>query len=306
MGNERTEAIENEIKKSKEGRTSFYYVDRKKLDRLGIAAYKISTGDNFVRIISPKNTKAFYGREVHIHRDVGANRATFLCLAKMFNKSCPICELIERLKEQDSDDERIKALASGQRWLFFVYDVESGDTEAKGLHWLDSPNIIKDNVVGLSKDKRTKATVDVSDPENGRDIEFVRKGSGKTCKYDSFKLTDNNPIPDEWWKDVPDFDDILLIPTYEQVKKELTGIAVSDPDTPEDEVSDEKPKETRKRTSRTSNGDENSKEETTDTVPEEKPASRERATRTGRSESAGDESTVKARLDEIRQRRTRD
>jgi hypothetical protein len=219
----REQAINQEYEKSLSGRTSFYYVDTGKLERLGIAQHKIQATDNFIRIIPPLDENSFWAKEVFVHRNIGANNATFICLKKMFNKPCPICEYVEELRKKNPEDDIIGELIAYRRYLLFVYDVKSESTETEGLKWLDVPKIIVENIVGLSKDKRTKEVLDVSDPSNGRDVEFVRKGTGLNSKYESFKLVDKNPIPDEWWKDVPTFDSVLLIPTYEQMLKELTG-----------------------------------------------------------------------------------
>ena len=228
MDDSRERALQTDYEQSTKGRTNFLYVDTKKTERLGIPSYRTVTGDNFIRIIAPTPT-GHYRKEVFIHSKVGANGGTFLCLKKMYNKPCPVCEYIEQLKAEGGNDEQAAELAATRRYLFFVYNVATEETEAKGLHWYDAPTTILNGIVGLSKDKRSGKILDVSDPKNGRDIEFTRKGSGLLTKYDSFKLVENNPIPEEWLKDVPAFDDILLVPTYDQVKKEVTGIEVSPP-----------------------------------------------------------------------------
>jgi hypothetical protein len=293
MDESREKALQNDYEKSTKGRTNFLYVDTKKTERLGIPSYRTVTGDNFIRIISPTPT-GYYRKEVFVHSKVGANGATFLCLKKMFNKPCPVCEYIEQLKAEGGNDEQAAELAATRRYLFFVYNVANDETEAKGLHWYDAPSTILNGIVGLSKDKRTGKILDVSSPKDGRDIEFTRKGSGLLTKYDSFKLVDNNPIPDEWLKDVPAFDDILLIPTYDQVKKEVTGIEATPP--PEE-------KEV-KREEEVAGTEE--VEIVKDTPPPAQEAKTTTRTRTARTDGVDPaKSSVQDKLNEIRTRRSR-
>ncbi len=228
MGQERLGAIEAEIKRPKGGGVNFYAVDTDKLAKSGVTQFKAEVGDNFIRIIPPVDPKVFWAKIVYIHRNIGANGATFLCLKKMFNMACPICEMVNKMKEDDPEDERIIALLPKMRYLMFVYDVRDEDSINKGLRWWDVPVSktcpIVESIKSLSKDRRTQSVIDVSDPVEGRDIEFTRKGTGQlNTAYEAFKLIESDPIPKEWYDGVPAFDDILLVPTYEQVELELYG-----------------------------------------------------------------------------------
>jgi len=220
---ERTEAINNAYDKSQSGRTSFFYVQTQVLERLGITAFKSQMNDNFIRIMPPKDPKMFWAREVYIHSEIGANRATFLCMNKMFGKPCPVCEYVEQLKTQNLNPEAIKPLYARKRFLMFVYDVRDDSTIAKGLRWYDAPGKLVSEIILKSKDKRTKAVVDVCDPVEGRDIEFVRKGQGLKTDYAGIDLKITADVPADWYENVPTFDEVLIIPTYEQVQRELTG-----------------------------------------------------------------------------------
>ena len=228
MGSARTDAINQKNEEFKNGRTSFYYVNTQVLERLGITMYKTQAGDNFMRVIPPLDPKVFWAKEVYVHRNIGANGATFVCPKKMYNKPCPICEVVEKMKQANPEDEQIKELVAGKRYLMFVYDVRGEETEAQGLKWYDAPGVVVSNITGLSKDKRTKEIIDVSDPVDGCDIEFVRKGTGLSSKYESFNLKKTDPIPEEWYADVPEFDSVLAVFDYDRMKAELDGGASAD------------------------------------------------------------------------------
>lgn len=228
MASSREAAINNEYEKNRNGRPSFEYVNTQMLDRLGITKYKTESSDNFIRIMPPKNEEAMWAKEVWVHRNIGANGVTMVCPKKMDNEPCPVCEMIEEMKNTGATEDEIRAIAASKRYLLFIYDVKSDETIAKGLRWYDAPGIVVTNIILLSKDKRTKEIIDVCDPVDGRDIEFVRKGSGLNSKYEAFNLVKTQPIPSEWYANVPDFDDVLLRMTYQQMKAELLGSFDSD------------------------------------------------------------------------------
>ena len=241
MNEGRAAAISGEQEKTKQGGQGKYnYVDAKKLERLGISPYKVSSGDNFIRIISPPDLTKFYGKEIFIHTKIGADGVTVLCMNKMFDEPCAVREYREKLAGAGMDADVLKALSWSHRYLFFVIDTKNDSTEDEGLRWYDAPAQIKDNIVTLSKNKRTGENIDVSDPEHGRDIEFVRTGAKLKTRYTGFNLVDNNPIPKEWYQDVPEFDEILLKPDYKKVKELVQGCAGSEEvetvDTPEPEA----------------------------------------------------------------------
>ncbi len=223
MASSRESAINNEYDKSRNGRPGFEYVNTQILDRLGITKYKTEASDNFIRIMPPKDDTVMWAREVWVHRNIGANGVTLLCPKKMYNKPCPVCEAIEAMKAAKASDDEIKTIVATRRYLMFVYDVRNDETIAKGLRWYDAPGIVISNIVLLSKDKRTKEIIDVCDPVDGRDIEFVRKGSGLSSKYEAFNLVKTEAIPKEWYANIPDFDDVLSKPSYDQIKSEFDG-----------------------------------------------------------------------------------
>lgn len=228
-GRDRSEAIASEQREANNrGGSRYFYVDTGKLDRLGISQYKTENGPNFIRIISPKfdtyEKLPYFGKKVYSHTKIGADESTFLCLRKMFGEPCPVCELMEQIKEKNSDDERLKDLAPRLRYLFLVVDVTDKTTEGKGLRWYDAPVVVNDNIAELSQDRRAGGVIDPSDPDKGKDIEFVRSGTNLGTKYKGFRFHDNEPIPDEWMDDAPeDFEEVLKKPTYDEVAKEVSG-----------------------------------------------------------------------------------
>src|SRR6202012_5512454 len=66
----------------------------------GFDSYRPKTGDNLFRYLPPTwDDSDHYGYTVHVHRNVGANNSTYLCLRKMLNKPCPVCEAAKEAKD---------------------------------------------------------------------------------------------------------------------------------------------------------------------------------------------------------------
>jgi hypothetical protein len=221
--------LAEEHRKAKEGGAGKYnYVSARALERIGITEYKAVPGDHFLRIITPRfskyppNNLPAYWKEVWVHYNVGSDQKLFICMKKMKNQPCPVCDLAEKMKAVDPENEAIKELWPNRRYLFFVFDVRDNETEAKGLHWYDAPVTFKEEIVALSRDKRTHAYIDLSTLEEGKDIEFERRGKGVNTKYVGFGLRENAPPPKVWYDNAPDdFEEFIIYPSYEMVAAEL-------------------------------------------------------------------------------------
>lgn len=166
-----------------------------------------------------------------MHQNVGADQRNYVCTRKMWGEKCAVCELIEKMRAANPQDERIKELWPFHRYLFFVYDTRSQETEKKGLQWFDAPPSVKDGIVNISKDKRTGKARDVSSRITGADISFDKIGSGKnSTKYVAFQLTEGPQPPESWYSTAPDdFEEFLLHPQYADVYAQVAQLGVAGP-----------------------------------------------------------------------------
>lgn len=207
----------------KTGGVNFQYVDTAKLERLGIGSYstKKPKGENYIRIVAP-STKGTFALEIFKHSEIGSSKATYLCLQKMFGKSCPICEYQQELKKQGAPLVEIKALDTTHRFLLFVVDTTSRETEEEGPKWFDCPITIYKEVCVRSENRRTGQRIDPTDPENGRDVEFVRV-DGKRTTYTGINLVEAKPIPKSWYEDLPSFEEIILMPDPDEMRAAVTS-----------------------------------------------------------------------------------
>ena len=212
----------------KTGGSNFNYVDTSILERLGIGFYKTKTkdGNNFIRIVA-QSRKVPAAREIWMHSNIGQGKNTFLCLDRMFGKSCPICEHARQLKLAGESAEVLKELDVGHRFLLFVVDTTSRETEMAGPKWFDCPVTVWKEICLHSQDRRSGERFDPADPVDGMDIEFVRT-DGKRTSYAGFKLVKTkDEIPKSWYQDLPLLDDVLLMSDSEEMRMAVTGMKSS-------------------------------------------------------------------------------
>jgi len=86
-----------------------------------------------------KEGSLHFERTYYVHRGVGAENSSYVCLRRTFKKKCPICDHIAVLsRDPDADSQLIKGLAPKERQLFNVIDLKDKD---KGVqlfeysHW---------------------------------------------------------------------------------------------------------------------------------------------------------------------------
>jgi len=77
----------------------------------------------------------YFERTFYVHRGIGPNQESYVCLAKTAKKPCPICEYRAKLqRDPNADEDLIKDLAPKERQLWNVIDRDNMD---KGVQLWD-------------------------------------------------------------------------------------------------------------------------------------------------------------------------
>ena len=235
----RVDAVKQEQKNKAEGGFGVprkWYINQKFLDETGMKQYKAKEGTNFLYLCPPANDpdcKKYFGLKIFVHYNIGANTDAYLCPKMMLGKKCVLCEKREKLKAANAPADVVKAFSSfPPRYLFIAYDCASPETEEMGPQVYDAPQTINDEILGLSKDKRTGEVIDISDPKKGKILAFDREGKGAhNTKYRSFSLEALGDVPKEWLDVVPAFEDLLHYGTEEEMLASLgVETRVEEPD----------------------------------------------------------------------------
>ena len=189
-----------------------------------LKSYRMIEGDNFIRVLPAYDAEHDMALDIHVHYGVGGDKSSFLCLKKMKDEDCPICE--QALKyQQAGKEEEAKRLRPARRTLFFILDREKED---EGVKLFEAPTAsVGDPLISLCLNRRTRKIIDITDINVGYDVIIVRKGTGMTTKYKSVTL-DQTPskLDDEsLLDDILPFENLLHYESYETMKAEFLGKA---------------------------------------------------------------------------------
>lgn len=98
---------------------SMFSIKKPGIYRIDILPYEVGKGNPWC-----DEGDLHYERSYWNHRDIGPNGDSYVCLAKTYDKKCPICEERVRMaKDPDSDPDVVKDLKPKERQLFNVIDL---------------------------------------------------------------------------------------------------------------------------------------------------------------------------------------
>lgn len=182
-----------------------------------------------------------YIMDFYVHRGVGPAEKSVLCLKNTYGKPCPICEYAASLRKKGKEEEA-KALKPSRRAAYNIEDLkEPGKIKVfETSHYLFEKELIEE-----ARDDDEGGFIDFADPEEGMEIKFraskTTKGNMEFTEFKSFAFEDRDePISEELLDAAISFDELLTVPTYEEVEKILYGDDEEE-DSDEDEEEDEKP-----------------------------------------------------------------
>jgi hypothetical protein len=211
-----------------------FYKPEEGRNRINIIPYTIKTKNHpLVKSGEFEIGEKDYLMDIWVHKNIGASESSVICLKKTYGKPCPICEQAEIFKKQGKDAES-KALNSSRRAFYNVQDLKDGKLKVfETSHYLFEKELIDEARDGED------GYVNFADEEEGKEISFKaskeKKGKIEYLEFKSFRFEDREePISDELLENAVSFDEIMNVPTYEQVEKILFG-SDSDEDEPEED-----------------------------------------------------------------------
>lgn len=203
-------------------------------------------GDNHIRILPPTWENAeHYGLDIWVHYAVGPDRSSVLCLNKMQNKRCPLCEAKQKA-DRAGDEELSKELNAGRRVAIWLIDRKE---ESKGPMVWTMPWTMDRDFVKLSRDRDGEIYL-LDDPDEGYNISFEKQGESIATKYVGIKL-DRKPTSVD--SDIIEYiveeplPQVLVYLTYDEIKRIYEGGGMDEPaddppakDAPADEKAEPK------------------------------------------------------------------
>lgn len=197
----------------------------------GVTRWKPSEDDHSINIIpyfagknnpKVKEGKSTYFLDLFVHSRVGVNEDSYVCLNRNYGQKCPICEHQAQLrKDGDEDEDYIKSLNPTRRAIYNVEVLDNPKERAKGVQlWEVSHFLFEKELAELAKKKADGGYVYFSDTdtEDGRIVSFRKKGEGKATKFHALSFEEREePISDELLDAARCLEDMIHIPTYEEV-----------------------------------------------------------------------------------------
>jgi hypothetical protein len=202
------------------------------------------TGDQHPRL--PEGRGDFV-LDIFVHRKVGINEDSIVCLNRTYKEKCPICEYQAQLKEDEDNDHEaeIKELNPTRRNLFNIVCQDSPKEEKLGVQIFDvSQWLFTKPLEELAHKKHGGGEIAYADVDEGKVISFRKKGSGATnTEYTAFEFKDRGDIPDEILDAAVSLDQLIYKPTYEEVLEIFRPEESEDDPPPKKEVKKEVKKE---------------------------------------------------------------
>lgn len=225
--------------------------------RINIVPYTIKSKNHpLVKAGEAEIGEKDYVLDFYTHRGVGPAEKTVLCLKNTFGKPCPICEQSASLRKAGKEKEA-NALKPSRRVAYNIEDLkEPGKLKVfETSHYLFEKELIEE-----ARDDEEGGFIDFADEEEGKEIKFratkVKKGEMEFIEFKSFSFEDRDePLDKDLLKSAISFDELLVVPTYDEVEKILYGDddddeepkkKSKDEDEDEDEESDEESDEPKK------------------------------------------------------------
>ncbi len=171
-----------------------------------------------------------YKLEIAIHRRVGINEISVVCLKKTFGQACFNCDQITSdltKKEKDS-------LKSTWRSIYNIINTEEIN---KGAQIFDVSEFLFEQKMIEQAKKRKGGTITFSDLKDGNTVAFIGKDksrlsdSGESYSYKefgSFKFEDRGSYDNDILEQVYPLDSMLRILTYKEQERIYLGLDEDD------------------------------------------------------------------------------
>lgn len=172
-----------------------------------------------------------YVLDIWVHSGVGVNEDQYVCPARNFDQPCPICEhQTELRKEPDYDEDYVKSLSPKRRVVYNIEVLDSPKEQNKGVQLFEVSHFsFEKPLMERSKLPKGGGYVYFADVDDGQIVSFDVKEAPFTTKgpkpktikkmdYVSFQfIPRDSPIPDDLLTKTHCLDEIVKIPTYDEL-----------------------------------------------------------------------------------------
>jgi hypothetical protein len=190
---------------------------------------------------------------INVHRNIGPNNHDIVC-PRQFGKPCPICDEVQKMRDNGKEYEDFKDITYSIRVLYNVRN--AGERNASIQLWEGSNNWIEKELgKRVERESARKGEIIFADYDEGKTISFYgEEGSFQKNKYikpTDFSFEDRTRQPgEEILKETIALDSLITILSYQEIETIFFGIDSVETETKEPEkiVEKEPKKETEKTT----------------------------------------------------------
>lgn len=210
---------------------------------LNVNFWKVGEGQHLIDIVpylaGPNDPNVpqgepTYGLELYVHPSVGPGERTFICLQTTYDRPCPICEHKKQLIESGAPEEEWSPLKAKRRMVYNVLVYDTPQELQKGIQiwevawWFSERHFIK--LAEVPMRDGTIKKISFADPWEGKSIAFERAGTGaNNTQYLGHKFVDRaEPLPENILEKAHCLDELIHIPTYEEVYQAHWGKSVEE------------------------------------------------------------------------------
>ena len=173
----------------------------------------------------------WYKRPYKLHRGIGVNNTAVVCPTSV-GKKCPICEYrLQKVREgADWKDDIIKSLRPSLRNIYIIVPLDSKEYEKKPHIW-DTSHFLFQEMLNdeIAEDEDRGCFPDLEEGLSLR-IRFSEEHLGKNSFAKTARIDfepRNYKYSPEIVKSLPSLDELLIIPSYEEVAQ-IFSESVSD------------------------------------------------------------------------------
>jgi hypothetical protein len=160
-----------------------------------------------------------------VHRDVGADKESVVCLRSV-GKKCPICEYREKRAKEGAEKEEIKLLYPRERSLYIVVPLGLKKYDEVPTIWDMSDYLFQDLLNDeLDLDAENRMFPDLSEGKTlTLKLKWKQIGNNSFPEVRDISFDNREPYPKSILKEVPNLDEVLKVLTYEEVDAKLFEI----------------------------------------------------------------------------------
>lgn len=187
----------------------------------------------------------WYKRPFKIHRNIGADNETVVCLTSV-GKKCPICEYRTKQIREGADKEITDALKTSLRNLYVIIPKKDREHEEKPHIWDISQYLFQDLLTDeLEENEEYEVFPDLEEGLTLR-VRFDSSTIGGSKPFAEANRIDfeerEAPYPESILDDVPNLDEVLQVLSTAQLERKFFEMEEPD-DVPDPEIPDEEEEE---------------------------------------------------------------